>query len=356
MPPPAPLIRSVDCLRTWFLQGGVTVPLKVCIGPLPGSGAYVTQWSCAEPDPRLRDIPPHPGFMRLSVMLEPLESRVWRDQQPVWGGLIGAHHFRLCGPQEQGRWMQLSRCDIANLFLPLATVERYLEVAGLRRDQWPLVSSFTHDRRVTELTRQMLEASLHHGDLGLHYCDGLLTALLAYLVQHYAAPTAAAAGSGLQGLMLRRVLDLIRQRADGDLYVNELAVLCGMSESHFSREFKRAVGMPPHQYLLQQRLTQARQALSETDTRIGDIALNLGFTDASHFSRLFAQRFGLTPTQFRRRQRSQDGAPLRADSGADRDPGAIADARMQAAVKAGTDTGLDASRPWALASAAFVQR
>ncbi len=317
MPLSAPLFRSVDCLKTWFHQGGVDLPLKVCIGPLPGSGAYVTQWSCAEPDPRQRDIPPHPGFLRLSVMLEPLESRVWRDEQPVWGGLIGAQHFRLCGPQEEGRWTQLSRCDIANLFLPLSTVERYLELAGLQPDQWPLVPVFTHDRRVAELTRQMLEASLHHGDLGLHYCDGLLTALLAYLVQHYAAPTAATAGSGLQGLMLRRVLDLIRERADGDLYVNELALLCGMSESHFSREFKRAVGMPPHQYLLQQRLSQARQALSETDARIGDIALNLGFTDASHFSRLFAQRFGQTPTQFRRHHRTQGCMPRRSDARAE---------------------------------------
>jgi AraC family transcriptional regulator len=305
MPAPALLIRSLEDLQSWCRLSGVSVPLKVCLGPLPGTGAYVIQWSCESPDPVPRDILPHPHFLRLSVILEPMEARVWRDDRPVWGGVIGAQHFRICGPQESGRWTPLSRCDVANVFLPLETVHRYIQLAGLQEEQWPLVTGFTHDRRVAELTRQILDAApLTPCHLSLHYCDGLVTALLADLVRRYAAPAASQSSGGLQGLMLRRVLDLIRERADGDLYVHELAALCGMSESHFSREFKRAVGMPPHQYLLQQRLTQAREALSDTDERIGDIALNLGFTDASHFSRLFAQRFGQTPTQFRRARRT----------------------------------------------------
>ncbi|OWQ84213.1 hypothetical protein CDN98_19715 [Roseateles terrae] len=305
MPAPALLIRSLEDLRTWCRDSGVTEPLKVCLGPLPGTGAYVMQWSSGAPDPRPRDILPHPHFLRLSVILEPMEARVWKNDRPVWSGVIGAQHFRICGPEESGRWTQLSRCDVANVFLPLETVHRYIQLAGLQDEQWPLVTGFTHDRRVAELTRQILEAApLTPCHLSLHYCDGLVTALLADLVRRYAAPAASQAGGGLQGLMLRRVLDLIRERADGDLYVHELAALCGMSESHFSREFKRAVGMPPHQYMLQQRLAQAREALCDTDERIGDIALNLGFTDASHFSRLFAQRFGQTPTQFRRARRT----------------------------------------------------
>ncbi|WAC72909.1 AraC family transcriptional regulator [Roseateles sp. SL47] len=300
-------------MKHWYRCNGVVVPLKVCIGPLPGSGAFVAQWSSAHGDAQPRDILPHPNFLRLSVMLEPLESRVWAGDRPVWGGIIGAHHFRICGPDEHGRWTQLSRCDIANIFLPLDTVRRFARLAGLDDAQWPMVAAFTQDRRVAELTRQMLEASADPHPLGLHYCDGLMTALIAYLLQRYAAPTPASTpmptstyvACGLQGGPLRRVLALIREQSGRDLYVNELAAQCGMSESHFSREFKRAVGMPPHQYLLQQRLTQAQEALSGTDERIGDIALNLGFTDTSHFSRLFAQRFGQTPTQFRRAQRTE---------------------------------------------------
>ncbi|SEK54378.1 AraC-type DNA-binding protein [Roseateles sp. YR242] len=312
-------IRSSACLKSWYLHNGVEVPqLRACIGPLPSTGAYVAQWSSHEFDEQPREILPHPNFLRVAVMLEPLESQVWKNDQPVWGGIIGAHHFRVCGPDERGRWTQLSRCNIANVFIPLDTVRRYVALAGRAQGRsgaengahWPQVQQYTQDRRVADLTLQMLDATAMRGDLALHYCDGLMTALLAYLLEHYGETEDARPVSALRGQPLRQVLAHIHRQAGRDLYVTELAAMTGMSESHFSREFKRAVGMPPHQYLLTHRLDEARRALSGTDERIGDIAFNLGFTDASHFSRLFSNRFGVTPTRFRRHHRHTGASAL----------------------------------------------
>jgi AraC family transcriptional regulator len=79
-----------------------------------------------------------------------------------------------------------------------------------------------------------------------------------------------------------------------------------MSAAHFSREFRRAVGLPPHQYMVKLRLERARDALLNADDRIVDIAQECGFADASHFSRAFATHFGMSPTSFRYQHRRND--------------------------------------------------
>jgi len=57
--------------------------------------------------------------------------------------------------------------------------------------------------------------------------------------------------------------------------------------------------MPPHQYLMKLRIERAREILVAGDARIIDVALDLGFSNASHFSRAFARRYGVAPAAFR---------------------------------------------------------
>jgi AraC family transcriptional regulator len=72
-----------------------------------------------------------------------------------------------------------------------------------------------------------------------------------------------------------------------------------MSAAHFSREFHRAVGLPPHRYVLTRRLEQACVALAGREARIVDIAEEFGFHSASHFTRTFTAQYGLSPAAWR---------------------------------------------------------
>lgn len=72
----------------------------------------------------------------------------------------------------------------------------------------------------------------------------------------------------------------------------------GMSQFHFCRLFKQAMGISPYQYLLQQRIEQAKQLLLQRNLGIADIALEVGFTDQSHFCYQFKRFVGETPKQF----------------------------------------------------------
>jgi len=299
------MIDSTEDLQRWFRSSGVLHPLDTCIGPLPRSRASLVRWSSAQPDHAIRPVSPHPGNYRLSIMLEPLEARIWADSTPLWGGMIPANRFRICPPGEQGQWSRVSSCDIVNLFIPIDLVERL----GRLRDEAACTTLgarlFVQDRMVFDLVRKMLDADAMAGQLASEACDGLMTALVCYLLEHYSKPLEQKQSTGLAGVRLRRVLKYIAESGAEALPNAQLAALCGMSAAHFSREFRAAVGLPPHQYMMKLRLERARAALLADATRIVDIAGDCGFADASHFSRAFAAQFGVSPTAFRQQHRQQ---------------------------------------------------
>lgn len=143
-------MESVEELERWFRMAGVS-SLHACIGPLPGSGAALGRWSSDGPEHAIRSVSPHPGTYRLALMMEPLDARIWQGNTPVWGGTIGANRFRLCPPGEQGRWSQLSGCDIVNVFLPVQLVDRLAAQRGEQIDATLAASQFTSDRMVFDL-------------------------------------------------------------------------------------------------------------------------------------------------------------------------------------------------------------
>jgi transcriptional regulator GlxA family with amidase domain len=76
-----------------------------------------------------------------------------------------------------------------------------------------------------------------------------------------------------------------------------------MSPYHLLREFKRVVGVPPHQFVLAQRLRRAASLLRHTNDLILTIACEAGFGDLSEFNRRFRRLLGVSPRDFRARHR-----------------------------------------------------
>jgi AraC-like DNA-binding protein len=108
---------------------------------------------------------------------------------------------------------------------------------------------------------------------------------------------------GLPPLVLRRVQEYIDSHLSEDLELEQLALTAGLSLYHFARAFKTSVGVPPHQFVLQRRLSLARDLLTGTDRPVADIAIAAGFSDQSHLARHFRQSFAVSPIAFRRSHR-----------------------------------------------------
>src|SRR3954469_11753802 len=93
---------------------------------------------------------------------------------------------------------------------------------------------------------------------------------------------------------LLRARDLADARYFEPLDVDDLARAAGLSRAHFSREFRRAFGEPPHTYLLTRRLERAAALLRTTDRSIADICFSVGLQSIGSFTTSFTRTFGLS--------------------------------------------------------------
>lgn len=86
--------------------------------------------------------------------------------------------------------------------------------------------------------------------------------------------------------------------------IPQLARLEGMSTSRFERHFKRTFQTTPIDYITQIRIRHASRLLVTTTTPIVEIALQCGFYDHSHFTRHFKKALGVSPLRYRKTHES----------------------------------------------------
>ena len=98
---------------------------------------------------------------------------------------------------------------------------------------------------------------------------------------------------------LLRAKDLIDARYREPLDVPALARAAHLSQAHFSREFRRAFGETPHQYLLTRRLERATALLRMTDRTISDICFTVGLRSVGSFTTSFRRTYGESPAAYR---------------------------------------------------------
>ena len=107
------------------------------------------------------------------------------------------------------------------------------------------------------------------------------------------------AGS-LAAWQMRRVRHYIEANLTQDLQTNTLADVVNLSPSHFSRAFKRSLGITVHRYVMQRRVEKAQQLMLTTAEALSSVALSCGMSDQSHLTRWFRRVVGEAPAAWRR--------------------------------------------------------
>jgi AraC family transcriptional regulator len=113
----------------------------------------------------------------------------------------------------------------------------------------------------------------------------------------------------LQKWRLKRVLQYVDDHLAAKITLNDLATVAGLSRMHFAAQFRAAVGMRPHQYLLKRRIERAEELLKRAEVSLVEIALMVGFQTQAHFTTVFKRFAGDTPHQWRSAHLAQS-APL----------------------------------------------
>jgi AraC-like DNA-binding protein len=106
------------------------------------------------------------------------------------------------------------------------------------------------------------------------------------------------------GWQEQRVRKYIAANLNNKIRLADVARSCGMSCSHFSKLFKNTIGVTLHQWIIDQRISEARRLLRDTSLGIAEIAVATGFADHAHLSRVFSRTTRTTPMAWRRVSRS----------------------------------------------------
>lgn len=152
-------------------------------------------------------------------------------------------------------------------------------------------------------TLQKLQSVLDGSGINDRAYAETLGLLLLWEIRHAADPQFSQLKpirGGLTALQLRRIKEFVDVHISKGLGISELASLVGLSQFHFIRAFKHSVGLSPYQYVLAERISVAKELLSKRDLSIADVALAVGFSDASQLNRVFRKLMGVTPTVYRR--------------------------------------------------------
>lgn len=94
-------------------------------------------------------------------------------------------------------------------------------------------------------------------------------------------------------------IEYIRSHIEQKITMSEMAQLCRISQSYFSRMFTTATGENFTSYLNRQKIRWAKKQLRETDKSVTQVSMELGYGDASTFIRLFKRFEGVTPQVYR---------------------------------------------------------
>jgi len=182
------------------------------------------------------------------------------------------------------------------------------EEFGLDPARWAVPPLDFLDRPQLRAAMLAVEAELTAGGLGGPLAAESLANLLAvHLIRHVSAPRRPAIRryGTLPRAKLRAIVEYIEEHLGARPSLEQIAAVACLSPNYFAWQFKKATGVPPHQYVLARRVERAKQLLQTGgDFSLAEVAADAGFYDQSQFSHHFKRLVGVTPGQFWTRVRT----------------------------------------------------
>ncbi|MBB3182191.1 AraC family transcriptional regulator [Variovorax sp. Sphag1AA] len=235
-----------------------------------------------------------------------------------WIGPFQPGHLVLCGPRLPHNWLSLD--------VPEGGVAERDRVIQFRHE--PIESAASDIPELREVL-QLLERSRHGieffgiADRALEHWEAVkathglqrLARFLEYLAELVkCADYRLLSNVQMQGMegdaevdQINVIVNRITSNLAEPIVMSDIATELGMSESRFSRFFKRSTGNSFTDFVNRVRINSACHLLMQTDHYVTDICYQVGFNNVANFNRRFLEIKGMTPTEFRRQSDSRFG-------------------------------------------------
>jgi AraC family transcriptional regulator len=189
-------------------------------------------------------------------------------------------------------------------YLPRSALDSIAEQAGAPRiGELAYEPGIGHDDAIVRhLGGSLLEALRRPEETNQLFVDHMMLAFTAHVAQTYGGlqRITEIARGGLAAWQVKRACEKLEAELGGKVPLEEIAAEFGLSVSHFSRAFRTSTGLPPHKWLLRQRVRAAQQLMTVRDLSLSEIAISSGFANQSHFTRVFSSIVGVSPGVWRR--------------------------------------------------------
>jgi AraC-like DNA-binding protein len=220
----------------------------------------------------------------------------------VHHGGYGAKTTSIVDLEEEPTANLESPFDAMHFYVSRASLDQIADDQGARRVETLRCERGVFDPTVWHLGQGLLPALVRPGEIGAMYADHMLLATQTYFAIAFGGMQLPERGrkGGLAPWQTRCATDLMIAGLGDDMSLSEPARACGLSVSYFSRAFKQSVGVPPHRWLLLQRVLRAKDLLRNAERPLVDISTACGFADQSHFTRVFTGVVGVSPGVWRK--------------------------------------------------------
>lgn len=212
-------------------------------------------------------------------------------------------------PDTPSRWELREKDTSFIIRVPASFLSLAADESGIDPARVEIVNRFQMRDPQMEHIGWALKAEMDAGyRCGRLYMDSLGTALAACLLDRHSSVSRASRmhAEGMSGYRLRQVLSYIEYNLGRELSLKEIAGVAGVSVSHCNAAFRKAVGMPVHQYVIQRRVEHAKTLIGEGHLSISQIAVETGFAHQSHLAYHVRRLLGVSPLSLREnRQRDR---------------------------------------------------
>ena len=177
--------------------------------------------------------------------------------------------------------------------------ERFVLPGGAR---WELPADdlhFRHNPGIQRALDRIVEAFLEdHAGRDL-FVEHALEEVMVRLMQFHRLQSVQEGRIGNEAEeRLSAVMAYVKCNLDKPIDVAQLSRKAYMSESHFHRVFKQAMGMSPSAYVRRERLRKAAELISEGQLSISAVGEEVGFASVAHFSKAFKSIYGVSPNAY----------------------------------------------------------
>ena len=186
-------------------------------------------------------------------------------------------------------------------YLAPTILQRAAEEAGCRGDRLPVFNAGVLQNRPLADELLTLHADMENeaGAMPSLEQEGRLLRLLVGWIRGHGDTAAHLSRAGIEPRAVRMARAFLDEHFAQDVRLDALALHTGLSPFHLSRVFQRATGLPPHAYLTQRRVAEARSLIGGGEP-LADVALACGFSDQSHMTRQFKRQLGFSPGAYRK--------------------------------------------------------